>query len=452
MPDDIPDRSFDRTIDDLVNEAGKVAAASDWALSSSDIISQARRFPSRRVLRGVGVVLVAAAIVAVFVVPLPQLHLFGSGGTAPSSSTTSTTRPGGVARPPLWTGTIRAVHFLNASTGWVVTESPNRLLVTLNGGKSWRDVSPPGTRKVNVFLHSPQATITGAFLSRSTWWIAASWTSPRGPALTGPAIYVELYETTDAGRTWQRRGPKFSGTADALFFLDPKHGWLEADNGAAMGSDQVTIYGTSDGGSTWTELSKSASPVGQPGTPGALPVACDKQGLTFSTISTGWAAQACNGEAGELDRTDDAGRTWTVVSLGLVPGAAGGVVTWPPVFSSPSIGAVGLVVPGYEEAVYSTTNGGITWIEHRAPLTPAKGAGIDVISPTAWVIPEGTSIYATANAGGSWSTVRSSSTLANDEVDFTSVTNGWAWDLVESAPLLHTTDGGRSWVKVALTS
>jgi photosystem II stability/assembly factor-like uncharacterized protein len=35
------------------------------------------------------------------------------------------------------------VHFLDPSTGWVVTDSPNRLLFTTDTGKSWNEATPP---------------------------------------------------------------------------------------------------------------------------------------------------------------------------------------------------------------------------------------------------------------------------------------------------------------------
>ena len=61
---------------------------------------------------------------------------------------------------------------------------------------------------------------------------------------------MELYRTTDNGRTWQRyqvRLPARRGTNSpvVLAFSDPRHGWL------VQGS---TTFHTSDGGRTWHDL------------------------------------------------------------------------------------------------------------------------------------------------------------------------------------------------------
>jgi photosystem II stability/assembly factor-like uncharacterized protein len=123
----------------------------------------------------------------------------------------------------------------------------------------------------------------------------------------------------------------------------------------------------------------------------------------------------------------------------------------PPVFSSKLIGAVGVVVPGHKDAFYTTADGGQSWVAHLAPLGPTSRANIDVISTTTWVIAEGDSLYATTDAGSSWTESASGSSLANYDVDFTDVATGWAWD-INQMPLLHTTDGGRTWSEVTLAS
>lgn len=82
MPHDDDSQPFDGVVDDLVSEAGRTASGFDWAIRPSDILDTSRRSRSKHVREGVGVVLVAAVLVAIFVVPLPQLHLF-RGGTSP---------------------------------------------------------------------------------------------------------------------------------------------------------------------------------------------------------------------------------------------------------------------------------------------------------------------------------------------------------------------------------
>ena len=67
---------------------------------------------------------------------------------------------------------------------------------------------------------------------------------------------MELYRTTDNGRTWQRyqfRLPSAEGasTAVLLAFSDARHGWL------VQGS--ATMH-TSDGGRTWQNVRAGRMP------------------------------------------------------------------------------------------------------------------------------------------------------------------------------------------------
>ncbi len=364
------------------------------------------------------------------------------GSSSPSSgSTTSTTSSSGAKA---WTGSVLSVHFLDASTGWVLTYSPNRLLFTTDAGKSWSEATPPGAGKPSASMLGPGSLITGTFLSASQWWIAVSPESPVGSSHLSSVVY----ETTDSGRSWKRDGPSFSGGAVSVFFLDATDGWLEMSPGAAMGWNPVTIYGTTDGGSTWTKLSGGPALAGESGSPGALSGDCDKMGLSFSTPAVGWSAAACAGGDREVARSTDGGRVWTTVDLHLSSKlAAYGAMAWPPVFSRTD-GAFGLSGGPVGEWVFITTNGGASWTAHLAPIRSARAGSPDVVSPSECVIPAGSSLYVSVDGGQSWTRVTSGVDLANYSVDFTSATTGWAWNL--SPLVLHTTDGGRSWQKVVL--
>jgi hypothetical protein len=89
-PDDNADPLEDE-IDTLVRESAEFFSANHlWDIRSKDITATARnRKPPTRVRTTVGTLLVAAAIIVVFVAPLPQLHVFG--GTHENTTTTSPT-------------------------------------------------------------------------------------------------------------------------------------------------------------------------------------------------------------------------------------------------------------------------------------------------------------------------------------------------------------------------
>lgn len=363
-----------------------------------------------------------------------------SSSSTTSASTKSTTSSGGAKA---WSGSVLSVHFLDASTGWVVTGHPNRLLFTTDAGKSWREATPPGAGNPGASMLGPGSSITGTFLSPSRWWIAVS--------SAGGNLSTVLYETTDRGRSWKGDSPPFSGQADSVAFLNATDGWLGVTTGLAMGWDPVTIYGTTDGGSTWTKLSQDPALPGEGGSPGALSGDCDKMGLRFSTPTIGWSAAACAGGDGEVARSTDGGKVWTTVDLHLSSEQTMyGATALPPVFSGTD-GAFGLAAAMFGELVYTTTNGGAIWTAHLAPIRSAKADFIDVVSPSECVIPASSSLYVSVDGGQSWARVASGVDLANHQVDFADATTGWAWNLSQPEPLLlHTTDSGRSWQKVAL--
>jgi photosystem II stability/assembly factor-like uncharacterized protein len=142
----------------------------------------------------------------------------------------------------------------------------------------------------------------------------------------------------------------------------------------------------------------------------------------------------------------DGGRRWGRAEV-LDPSAGWGGTAWPPVFSSKSDGALAVWYGTPHEvvtAVYSTTNGGWTWVEHQTP-SPKPGL-VDVVSPTTWFAATGTTIYRTTDAGTSWSSAHVSLNFSNyqssNTLDFVNAVDGWA---VLGGALWHTTDGGRLW-------
>lgn len=95
-PDD-PDR-VEEEIDGMAREAAAfLSAHHPWNLRAEDIMAMTRGHrPPTQAKTAVVTLLVAAAIIVVFVAPLPQLHVFGSGGSIVSSGghgTTTTTVP-----------------------------------------------------------------------------------------------------------------------------------------------------------------------------------------------------------------------------------------------------------------------------------------------------------------------------------------------------------------------
>ena len=117
------------------------AGAAPWSVRSTDIIGRAHR-RRRRSREQLVIVLVVAAFVAIFVAPIPQLHLFhrtqsgGRSNIAASSTRPTTTVP--VSASP-WQP--QGVQWLSPSAAYVVetrrcgARSCTRLLLTTDAGR-----------------------------------------------------------------------------------------------------------------------------------------------------------------------------------------------------------------------------------------------------------------------------------------------------------------------------
>ena len=202
-----------------------------------------------------------------------------------------------------------------------------------------------------------------------------------------------IFGTTDGGQTWTRL---YSGTATiaALDFLDPEHGW-------AVGSH--ALLGTSDGGSTWQPLGEPAS--------GALAA------VDFVTPTVGYGVTG--GLSGTAVKTADGGRTWTALEL---PGNVRALC-----FVS-ALSGFALGTGGQPPAeVLATSDGGATW--HR------------VLAPAGIYSPAGGQLGCTAD-GGVWALLSSGQLMFQVAYGlYRSADGGAQWSLVAGG----NTAGGQLW-------
>jgi hypothetical protein len=178
----------------------------------------------------------------------------------------------------------------SATTWWATVQSnlhaKTFVVRTSDGGRRWRDVTPP------VKLVS-----ASDFLGNEVGWVEAGALFPSGAE--------PLYSTTDGGRSWRRLSKMPPDCR--LDFVDAHHGWC-AVIGAAAGSSTVRLYRTSDGGSSWALVSRTGL-YDAGSTPGALPYGCGKT-ITFSSPTDGWASSFCDGGSPFVYRSTDGGFRW----------------------------------------------------------------------------------------------------------------------------------------------
>ncbi len=205
-------------------------------------------------------------------------------------------------------GLVRRVDFANASAGWV--REGARLLTTTDGGRSWNPVGMP--------CHYADQVATGAFSfvsARVGFSLCPA--EVNGPGFS----FKQLYRSDDAGRHWQLiavanlpgnevspsplGGLPAVGYATDLFFLDEQHGWMSETRGF--------VFATSDAGRTWNAL----APVYPPDEfVTSVVFVSQLRGYAMSWPTPDVTGTGVYREVPGLFGTSDGGKTWTPLCVG----------------------------------------------------------------------------------------------------------------------------------------
>jgi photosystem II stability/assembly factor-like uncharacterized protein len=331
----------------------------------------------------------------------------------------------------------------SATTWWAIVASnlkPQSFLVrTGDGGRHSQAVTPP-----------VKPVSSSSFLAGAQAWIEAG-------ALSSGTRTEPVYRTLDGGRSWQRLGNVASECQ--LDFVDTRHGWC-IGIGAAAGAETVDLDRSSDGGATWTVVSRTGLyDVGS--TPGALPYGCDKT-IAFSSPRIGWAASYCNGGTPRLYKSTDGGARWQALAAvpvpkGLPTAPAGEGLSLPAVSGSRLALSVEIGgSPHGATAIATSANGGRSWRTRLVP-GPLRYWTVDLIDVRHWRLSDGTTLLATDDGGRRWRS-RKPAVKMKDAVgtplalDFLSPRLGFAVPDGNSGPLWRTRDGGTTWKPVTITA
>ena len=106
-----------------------------------------------------------------------------------------------------------------------------------------------------------------------------------------------LYATNDAGRSW---------TSRKLPFASQQLDFVDADNGWTFGGTPLSLYRTTDGGSSWAVVKQFASEQ-------------TVNGLSFVDTKVGFALTSRHSPDGRsgystMWKTTDGGQSWSVMS------------------------------------------------------------------------------------------------------------------------------------------
>lgn len=213
----------------------------------------------------------------------------------------------GLARPgePSWrlldtglTARLRGLSPVSATVAWA-SGSEGTVIRTVDGGRTWRQVGPPGTadlqfRDIEAFdaEHAVALSIGEGELSR-------------------------IYRTADGGRTWTEtfRNTEPAAFYDCLAFADRRHGLALSD----PVDGEFRILSTSDGGRSWRVLPGHGMP---PALAGEFAFAASGTCLVAKG-SHAWFATG--GATARVFSTGNLGRTWQVADTPVPSGPSAGI-------------------------------------------------------------------------------------------------------------------------------
>lgn len=322
---------------------------------------------------------------------------------------------------------FRSISMVDSLNGYVGGVGVFR---TTDGGESWiktKNNPPIGSARGIHFFNKFVGLVAGAYSICMTVDGGDEWTVVYpGQNYTelfdlsfiddqhGFAVgaYGSMVKTTDGGLTWT----ELTKSSITEIRLDDIH-FLDEQIGLVVGQDGV-IYRTSNGGSTWELIEKGSTPI--------------FRAIDFFDENTGVAV----GRYGVIRRTTDKGLTWHDPDLNEAEEQLFGLHIFDESFAC----AVG------EGTIVTTTDAGLTWKSQSYPY-PDWLLGVHFVTRTkGFIAAANGKIYGSTDAGVTWNEV---ATLSPPEIlrsiAFADEMNGVV--VGDIGTVAHTTDGGSSWTK-----
>lgn len=437
------------------------------------------RQPGSWILAAVGAVLAVAVVAAIFaggyalrahlIVPVkpPTIH---APAAAPCPNYTQLNQQ------------VPALKMSSPTTGWAAGG-----LKTTDGGATWRDMSPGELRAgmpapaVSNALYPPG--FKDFYLDADHAWEFRTYAST-----TTCIDHAAVFATSDGGRTWRASQtisfglpPAWGGVTMDFQFVDASHGWvliaagrwqlLPGGWGDGVAAPEDLLYATSDGGLTW-RLVSTLKPA-EFGTSISKTCPFGLGGLTFTASDKGWMEVDCAGQSPELLVTTDGGVTWApkAVDVGSFSSLCPCSTQFEHVFDSGHL--ILNVIAGNTALTLVTSDGGKTWQTMAGWPPTGTVIVVDYLNFDQWwaVVTEpswqkGTPthdwLYRTTDSGRSWTLVATGLPLGFpvDQLAFVDDVHGLALQspgastgppLGPGEEVLVTSDGGRTWKKVADT-
>jgi photosystem II stability/assembly factor-like uncharacterized protein len=365
-----------------------------------------------------------------------------------------------------YSGGFSTIQFIDLEIGWAVGKPSNswegncELLKTTDGGFNWI----PANDSFYIIA-------SFQFLNESDGWLIES----RPPNGWSTTAHYFIKRTNDGGLNWEdifaRGVPYYSFYLPSLYFMNPDTGWVQESwtlqsasgikkttdrglswhtvtmntpsDGAMHFSDELNgsivgkngeILSTQDGGQSWIERS-------------TMITSRQLLAVDFHDDTNGWVTALDYTRDGEFLYTDgilysttNGGSTW-IEQLHI----SGGKITEGIINAVQSINDQLVYAAGLE--VYKTTDGGTNWNILNDPVANHYNTLFFLNADTGFVGSD--IVYKTTNGGIEWDSVLSVQGTSIESIFFTNNSIGWA--LVGNY-MYKTTDEGDTWQEIAETN
>lgn len=255
-----------------------------------------------------------------------------------------------------------------------------------DGGRTWKNVGLVETRQIGrVRIHPRNPDIV---------WVAAL------GHMSGPNQERGVFKTTDGGKTWKRTLFKSAKAGAIDLAIDPNNPnvmyaavWEVVRTPYSMesGGPDSGLWKSTDGGETWTDLSKA------PGMPRGL---LGRIGVTVSPANSDRVWAIVEADEGGVFRSDNAGRTWTRINESRNLRQRAWYYTH--IFADPKSANTVYVL---NTGVYRSDDGGRTYTPIPTPHGDNHDLWIDPKDPARMIEGNDGGANISFNAGRTWSTI-----------------------------------------------
>jgi len=344
------------------------------------------------------------------------------------------------------------IHMVSTTDGWGI--SGRYVLTTADGGKSWREVTPPEPIQAGA-----KARAFGVFPDRQRAWILYGVNSPDSPY---PSYQIDpeasVWTTNDGGQTWRPSAPlSHDVNAEDMWAefaaLNGSNGWMLL-RGVYVGAGThyvADFFQTSDGSATWNLIQGDFN--------------WDYTGIVFTDQKNGWLTWQTTGAYAPAPPayavTGDGGLNWDFREL-------------PPPNDQPdlfdkydycepyqpnllSVESVRLLVACFDfyspphhhvSYLYSSEDAGQNWTIDPLPAKVNASNDTLIFFDKQNSLLLGRDMYQSDDGGRTWSLIKTVNW--DGQFSFVDDQNGWAIATNDNheAALVQTTNGGKNWSQI----